>query len=160
VFVLGCGGAGRAVALTCAAHGATRLALADVEERRCTAVAAEIAALGSEVEATVVGGGPARWPAAARAADVVVQATPVGMKPGDVCPLPPDAFRVGQWAFDLVYHIPETVFMRAARQGGATAANGLGMLLHQGARAFTIWTGRDADVEAMRRALARAVFGA
>jgi len=49
--------------------------------------------------------------------------------------------------------------MRSARQGGATAANGLGMLLHQGARAFTIWTGREADVEAMRRALAKAVYG-
>ena len=70
-----------------------------------------------------------------------------------------EAFRAGQMAFDLVYMYPETGFMRNARAAGARAANGLGMLLHQGAAAFTIWTGRPAAVDAMRAALERAVYG-
>jgi shikimate dehydrogenase len=54
---------------------------------------------------------------------------------------------------------PETAFLRAAREGGARTANGLGMLLHQGARALTIWTGRAAPVAVMRTALEQAVYG-
>ena len=70
-----------------------------------------------------------------------------------------DHFRPGQRAFDLIYHVAETVFMRAAQAGGAQASNGLGMLLHQGARAFHIWTGMDPSVAAMRQALEKAVYG-
>ena len=49
--------------------------------------------------------------------------------------------------------------MSAAREAGAAVANGLGMLLHQGARAFTIWTEEAPDVDAMRRSLEEAVYG-
>ena len=159
VFVLGCGGAGRAVAITCAAKGAARLVLADVDSGRCRNVAAEIAALAPQADVRVADPRPETWPVAAREADLVVQATPIGMQAGADAPLPPAAFRAGQSAFDLVYTFPETVFMRAARAGGAQAANGLGMLLHQGARALTLWTGREAPVEVMRAALAKAVYG-
>ncbi len=159
VFVLGCGGAGRAVALMAAGAGASRLALADVDQAKRDSVAAELATLhpGLPVQHAAT---PAEQAAACRAADVVVQCTPVGMKPTDRPLLGPDAFRAGQRAFDLIYMTPETVFMEQARLGGARTANGLGMLLHQGARAFTIWTGREPDVAAMRAALQAAVYKA
>jgi shikimate dehydrogenase len=96
---------------------------------------------------------------ACREADLVVNATTVGMKKDDPPPLPADAFKRGQLAFDLVYMYPRTSFMKAAIKGGARAANGLGMLLHQGAYALSIWTGRKAPVEVMRRALEGAVYG-
>ena len=80
------------------------------------------------------------------------------MKPDDPPPLPSGAFRPGQWAFDLVYNLPETTFTRLAGEAGAKAVNGLGMLLHQGAEAFSIWTGNAAPVEVMRRALERALY--
>jgi shikimate dehydrogenase len=80
------------------------------------------------------------------------------MKAADASLLPPEAFAKGQLAFDLIYMYPETPFMRAAREGGARTANGLGMLLHQGARSFEIWTGRPADTAAMRAALEEAVY--
>jgi len=48
--------------------------------------------------------------------------------------------------------------MKAAAKGGARTANGLGMLLHQGAWAFTIWTGRKAAVDVMRKELEKAVY--
>jgi shikimate dehydrogenase len=159
ILVLGCGGAGRAVAITCAVQGARRLLLADVEEARTRRVADEIRALAPRVDITPLPADPGAWKAQAREADLVVQATPVGMKPDDKSLLDASAFRAGQLVFDLVYMYPETAFMKAARQAGAKASNGLSMLLHQGAYAFTIWTGRKADVAAMRHALEAAVYG-
>jgi shikimate dehydrogenase len=159
VFVLGCGGAGRAVAVTCAVQGAARVALADADAPRVEKLAAAIAAVAPRTPLEIAGAGPATWIQAARAADVIVQATPVGMRADDRSPLPPDGFRGGHLAFDLVYNVPETDFMRCARSAGARAANGLGMLLHQGAASFTIWTGRPAPVDVMRRTLESALYG-
>ena len=157
IFVLGCGGAGRAVALTCATQGAKRLWLADSDPARPQRVKSEIAGVAACVRTDVVGADG--WEKAAREADLVVQATPVGMKAGDRSLLTPSAFRAGQGAYDLVYMYPETAFMAAARAGGAKAANGLGMLLHQGAHAFEIWTGRTPPADVMRRALEAKVYG-
>lgn len=160
LFILGCGGAGRAVALTCAAEGAAELALADLEPVRVERLAPEVQATRAASRVHSVPTSPDAWAEAARRADLVVQCTPVGMKATDSSLLGPDSFRAGQMAFDLVYMYPETGFTRAARAAGARASNGLGMLLHQGAHAFTVWTGRPADVAAMRGALEQAVYGA
>ena len=152
VFVLGAGGAGRAVALMCGEAGAKSVTLGDIEVERCAKVAAEIRSAFPAC-AVQVATLAAEWPAAVRAADLVVQATPVGMKASDAALLKPNAFRAGQRLFDLIYWFPETTHMLAAKAGGATVANGLGMLLHQGARAFEIWTKQTAPVAAMRAAL-------
>ncbi|HMP74071.1 MAG TPA: shikimate dehydrogenase [Kiritimatiellia bacterium] len=157
IFVLGAGGAGRAVALVSARAGAAQIALADLDHSRCEAVAAEIHHAAPGIEA-LLATTPDQQIARCREADIIVQATPVGMKPGDRPLLPSQAFRPGQHAFDLIYMVPETIFMAEARLGGATTANGLGMLLHQGARAFEIWTGQSPDIHAMRTALERAVY--
>lgn len=158
VFVLGSGGAGRAVALMAAREGAQRVTLADLDQARCERVAAEIQKLFPAVQVAVATS-PYAQVSGAREADLVVQATPVGMKTEDQSLLGAEAFRGGQRAFDLIYHHSETIFMKAARAGGADASNGLGMLLHQGAKAFQIWTGLDPAVSAMRRALELAVYG-
>jgi shikimate dehydrogenase len=89
---------------------------------------------------------------------VVIQATPVGMKPSDQPVLDNEAFRAGQKVFDLIYMYPETALLSRARQAGADISNGLGMLLHQGALAFEIWTGQKADPAAMRLALSQSVY--
>ncbi|MGM0401968.1 MAG: shikimate dehydrogenase [Chloroflexota bacterium] len=88
---------------------------------------------------------------AASEADLVVNATPVGMWPEEDAspwleevPFPPGAF-----CFDLIYNPRETRLMRTARTAGAGASNGLGMLVHQGAEAFERWTGREAPVKVM-----------
>ncbi|MEI8121488.1 MAG: shikimate dehydrogenase [bacterium] len=158
LFVLGCGGAGRAIAITAAGEGAKRLILADIDSDRCRAIARDIATLTPATQVELAGTSPLEWMKLTRRADLIVQATPVGMKADDVCPLTPAAFRPGQLAFDLVYNRPTTCFTAAAIQGGAKSANGLGMLLHQGAEAFTIWTGKPAAVEVMRKALENALY--
>lgn len=158
VFVLGCGGAGRAVAITAAVEGAERILLADIDGNRCLSVAKDIAVFAPAVKVETVGTEAASWARRIRDAGLIVQASPVGMKPEDVCPVPSSAFRKGQLAFDLVYNLPETCFTRTAAAGGAKAVNGLGMLLHQGAEAFTIWTGQPAAVGVMRQALEGALY--
>jgi shikimate dehydrogenase len=158
VFVLGSGGAGRAVATTCAAEGAACVALTDLDPQRAQRVAQEIGRMNTACRIETVDPDATAWVAASRAADLVVQATPVGMKPSDASPLPASAFRSEQMAFDLVYMYPQTAFMRGAVDGGARAANGLGMLLHQGARAFFIWTGKQPPVDVMRRELEAEVY--
>lgn len=159
LFVMGCGGAGRAVAITAACEGAARLILADIDQARCDAVSRDIAALSPATKTEWAGATAAEWARRTPDANLVIQASPVGMKPNDICPLPPSAFRTGQLAFDLVYNRPDTCFTQAAIAGGAKAANGLGMLLHQGAEAFTIWTGKPAAVGVMRDALQKALYG-
>ena len=150
VLVLGCGGAGRAVALACAQSGAAAIALANRSEEKARRLAQDLSLVPdcrSQIRTVT------DWCAASRDADLVVQCTSAGLHAGDASPLPPEAFRQGQVLYDVVYTAPVTPTMRVAQAAGATAANGLGMLIHQGAHAFKLWTGLDADIRAMREAL-------
>jgi shikimate dehydrogenase len=160
VLLLGSGGAGRAVAITCARAGARKIFLTDLDVARAGRVAAEISRLAPRTATEVVLFCPDAWRSASMASNLVIQATPVGMKKGEKSLLDPDAFRSGQCVYDLIYMYPQTPFMKAATRGGARVSNGLGMLLHQGAFSFQIWTGKKADVKAMRRALEAEVYGA
>ena len=97
---------------------------------------------------------------ALQSADLVVQATSLGMYPccAQTVPLPFNLFRPGQVACDLVYNPVQTEFLRRAGEAGATVMGGLGMLLHQGALAFELWTGKAAPLEAMGKALVKTVW--
>lgn len=159
VFIIGSGGAGRAVAITCAVKGAERIALTDMVADRPQQAAAEISRLVPEAAVETIPADQRTWEKTCADTDLVVQTTPVGMKEDDESLLAPTAFHERHIVFDLVYMYPETAFMKAARQSGARAANGLGMLLHQGARALSIWTGHKAPVDVMRKALEEEVYG-
>jgi shikimate dehydrogenase len=156
VFVLGCGGAGRAVALMAALNGAKTITLCDVDLLRMQNLMEEIKTGAPQV--TVLFASEASKLQQCREADLIIQASPVGMKKEDPSLLPPESFRKGQRAFDLIYMYPETAFLSTAKAAGAQTANGLGMLLHQGAKAFNVWTGIEPDVGAMRKALEKAVY--
>lgn len=85
---------------------------------------------------------------------VIVNTTPLGMAPEtqrsiwhEEWPFPPRGF-----VYDLIYTPAETRLMRQASAAGVPAVNGLGMLLHQGAEAFYLWTGVRPDLEVMRNA--------
>ena len=82
--------------------------------------------------------------------DLVVNATPVGMS-GEPPPFDPALLHEGQFVFDTVYPV-ETQLLRAARARGMRSAGGLGMLVHQGALAFSLWTGVAPPLDVMRAA--------
>jgi shikimate dehydrogenase len=87
-------------------------------------------------------------------ADLIVNATPVGMAAGDGLPfdLDPELLHQGQFVADLIYAPATTPLLAAARVRGAGTANGLGTLIHQAARQVAIWTGNPAPLEAMSAA--------
>ena len=87
-------------------------------------------------------------------ADVVVNATPLGMKDGDPLPIPSEYVRKGRAFCDAVYRPGhETPLVRLARERGVPVVAGGRMLLHQGVLAQKIWTGREPHVMAMDRAI-------
>jgi shikimate dehydrogenase len=89
------------------------------------------------------------------AVPLIVNTTPLGMSPHVDSTVWPDAvpFPAGAVVYDLVYNPPQTRLMQQAVAAGCRAFNGLGMLLYQGALAFTLWTGAQPDVAVMRQAL-------
>lgn len=149
--VLGTGGAARAVCLALAGAGAAEVA---VLGRRAEAVA--------DIRALCGGSGRAATVDDVEGADLVVNATPVGMlitsldgrTVGDELPFALDPGRLGphQLVVDLVYRPAVTPLITAARARGARAVNGLGMLIHQAAHQLSAWTGMDAPREAMSAA--------
>ena len=93
-------------------------------------------------------------------ADILVNATPVGLFPNmEEMPLVAMAsIRPDLLVCDVIPNPPRTAFLRAAEARGARTLDGLGMLVYQGAIAFQMWTGVEAPINVMRRALAE-VFG-
>jgi shikimate dehydrogenase len=85
--------------------------------------------------------------------DWIIQSTSLGLK-GEASPVSLKSARKGALAVDLIYH-RETDFLKQARRFGLPHWGGLGMLLHQGALSFEIWTSRKAPIEVMRQALVK-----
>ena len=155
-LVLGAGGAARSVVFALARAGA-HVAVYNRTQERAQALAAGLAPHlpGADVQIVAVAG----LAAALRSADLVVNTTSVGMTGGPPgSPLPTGAqLRAGATVYDLIYTPRLTPFLRQARACGAQTIGGLGMLVHQGAQALTLWTGREAPVDVMERAARRAL---
>ncbi len=162
VLIVGCGGAGRALAFTCARDGALEIGLADKIASKARVLACEIADRlpDAVAQVNVLSGDPEVWARYGRDCDLLLHCTSAGLHAGDESPIPGEAFHEGQLLYDLVYTARVTPTMRVAQAAGADTLNGIGMLMHQGAEAFRIWTGLDADTKAMRTALEAKVYAA
>lgn len=148
--VRGSGGAARAIVLALARAGAAEVVVVPGRSVEKAEVAAGLAGAAGRV-------GTARE---AAGADLVVNATTLGMAAAATGELPFDPARLGpgQLVIDIVY--PLTAFVVAARERGASADHGLGMLVHQAAAAFRLWTGHEAPLGAMAAAALAALSGA
>ena len=147
--VVGAGGAGRAVAFTLAEScDAVHVANRTVERAESLAADVREELPGSTVTAGGLGTLTNRVPEA----DLLVNATSVGMEAGET-PVSADLLHADLAVLDAVYSPVETRLLRDAADAGATTIDGGWMLLFQGAVAFERWTGRDAPVEAMNDAL-------
>lgn len=144
VGILGAGGAAGAVAT-----GVQRAGAASVSVWNRTAIkAADLVASLPTGMARV-----AAVPSELSDADLLVSCVPVEAVPDELACGP------GQVVVDLVYHPPVTPLMERARAAGATAHNGLGLLVHQAGEQFRLWTGHDAPVDVMARAAREALEG-
>ncbi len=152
--VLGAGGAARAIVYALLGARAT-VTVANRTVEKAHRLADELGRLfGARVSVMSLHASRALARALAEA-DLLVNATSVGMAPhADACPLPADVpIPPSLTVYDAVYNPRETMLLQLARRAGARAVDGLGMLLHQGAVAFELWTGVKAPVEVMRGAL-------
>jgi shikimate dehydrogenase len=146
VLLLGAGGAARAVVHALVEDGVEGIWIRNRSPARAEALAREL----GEGRAWLAEGSPQALPPM----DVVVNATRLGLHPGDPFPLAPHDLPPGDpVCLDLVYAPDETPWVRAVRPLGLRAADGREMLVQQGAAAFERWWGREAPVEVMRRAL-------
>jgi shikimate dehydrogenase len=153
VVLLGAGGTGRTVALKLASENVAELFLVNRTLGKAGEILNEIKKRFPSVR---VGAGYPK-----NDVDLLMNTTPLGLKADDSSPLDEKQFslRRTRAVYDVIYRPVETPLLRAAREAGCITANGTGMLLHQGAAAFEIWTGKPAPVEVMRRALEQNIYG-
>lgn len=151
VVLLGAGGAARAAAVQCLRMGCASLWIVNRNPERLGELLRDLAPVSGGIP--VSGGLPAGLPAS----PLVINATSVGMKPGEGSPLDLAGFPAGTAVFDMIYKPACTPLLAQAKALGFKAANGLGMLAGQGALALSLWTGRKVDPAWMREALSRVV---
>jgi shikimate dehydrogenase len=144
VALLGAGGGAAAVCAAVARWPGARIRLVNRTAERARSLAARFPYLVTPVDRR----------AALRDATIVVNATPAGLREGEPFPVPLELIPRDAAVMDLAYRRGETAWIRAARAAGHPAADGLEMLIAQGAHAFERWFGRAPDVGAMRMALA------
>lgn len=161
VLLLGAGGgAGRAIAVQCALERCERLCLVNRSPEKAKALATELAPRFSSDRLL----GPtercvwAEWTEDCLAqeiaqSDLIINASSIGMRRTDPAALPAHLLTANLLVYDTVYAGGRTPLLENAEAAGARAANGLSMLLHQGALAFETWFNRSAPLEAMRAAL-------
>jgi shikimate dehydrogenase len=160
VMLLGAGGGARAIALQCAKENSERLVIANRTVEAAQKLADQLRDFFSgpkvlgpvpRLQAIPLEEAAIRFQIAN--VDLIVNATPLGLNSGDASPIPARLLAPHLMVYDTIYSAERTPLVSAAIEAGARAANGLSMLLHQGALAFEIWFQREAPLDIMRRAL-------
>ncbi|MEO7931981.1 MAG: shikimate dehydrogenase [Chthoniobacterales bacterium] len=143
ILILGAGGgAGRAIATQCRLENCRSLTLANRTLEKITELAAILDAetvSWNEISLSNI--------------DLIINASSVGMKSGEVSPIPGSLLNSTHLVFDTIYVGKKTPLQIAASSAGAKSANGLSLLLHQGVLALEFWLGQPVPVEVMRRGL-------
>lgn len=161
VMLIGAGGGtGHAIAWQCALENCERLVLINRTYEKAQALAERLRpyfagprVLGPAARLEAIAWDESALRMQLADIDLIVNATPLGMNPSDPSPIPARLLAPHHMIFDCVYGSSKTSFLRAADEAGARGANGLSMLLHQGALSFSIWFDREAPIDAMRKAL-------
>jgi shikimate dehydrogenase len=150
ICVMGAGGASRAISVYLCKAKPKSISIYDIDKRRLAALARH---LRSEFKNIEIRAADSIAGLNIGEADLLLNATPVGMSEADPCLVDKKFFHKGLLVYDLIYNPQETKLLARARDCGAKVSNGLGMLLYQGMLSFEIWTGKKAPKEVMRKAL-------
>lgn len=152
VVLLGAGGAARAAAITCLHGECASLWIGNRSQTNLRALADQLVPTARRMQIPLhtfdlANPSPQIPPDA-----IVINATASGLKPGDPAPIDVSKLPGCPCIYDMVYNPPVTPLLQAARDRGLRAANGLTMLVHQGARALEIWTEQTVRADIMLRA--------
>lgn len=150
VILLGAGGAARGAAVECLHLRCAELWIGNRTGGTLTALLTELAPLAGKTR--LQGFDLARPPDILPKAAIVINATSLGLKPDDAAPI--DLRKIPQptCVYDMIYRPPQTTLLRQAAGLGLATANGLSMLVHQGARSLELWTGVTVPVSVMHDA--------
>ncbi len=140
IVIVGAGGAARSIALAMAEHGA-RVGIFNRTATSAEEVVEIVGAASSVVQEEAI-----------READVIVNATPLGMS-NDSLPFDPTLLSKGQSLIDLIYEPEKTALLLEAESLGVKTLNGVGMLLHQAGAQFQLWTGCEPPLREMAQAV-------
>jgi shikimate dehydrogenase len=158
ITMIGSGGAAGAVLAALVLAGAAHVTVISRDPSHAEDLVDRIGVHSRETELVALAAGPDNGPFVEKA-DVVVNATPLGMHPGDDLPVDPHWLRPGQVISDMVYRPTMTPLLLAAAAAGATPVGGLGMLVAQGAMSLELWNS-DSTVTAPRDAMRKAAEAA
>jgi shikimate dehydrogenase len=164
VVILGTGGAARAACVGLLEKGAGEVVLLGRNEAQLQKILRHVSTLAVKIHSTshVDGAlfGDSDVTEFLSNTDLVVNATPVGLKSGDSTLLiDVKAIPISALVMDMIFNPPLTPLLRTARAHGCQVLNGLSMLLYQGALAFELWTGQPAPIKVMQKALGLAKEG-
>jgi shikimate dehydrogenase len=157
VVLLGAGGAARAAAVQCLREGCAGLWIVNRSRPNLESLLALLAPLARGI--VVRGAGPGQRPGGLPARAIIINATSAGLRPSDPAPADLAAFPGAAAVYDMIYNPPHSRLLAQAQALGIPGANGLGMLVHQGAKSLEVWTGIPASqtAPAMRAAAAKAL---
>ncbi|HXQ80156.1 MAG TPA: shikimate dehydrogenase [Opitutaceae bacterium] len=157
VVLLGAGGAARGAAVECLRAGCAALWIMNRTWANLDTLLKHLAPLAGKVPVGAMA--PGRAAAGLQPGAIVINATSAGLRAGDSAPADLAALPGIAAVYDMIYNPPETRLLAQARALGLPHANGLGMLVHQGAKALEIWTGipSSSTAPAMRAAAAKAL---
>ena len=154
IALIGAGGAGRAVAVSLSTNNPQAVAIYDIDKTKVSSLTSHLKEKFNNIEFKSVSSIEGLN---IRDCALLVNATPIGMKDSDLCLVDEKFIHKGLLVYDLIYNPTETKLLKMAKEKGARAYNGLGMLLYQGALSFEHFTGRPAPIEIMRQALEEGV---
>lgn len=149
VLLIGAGGAGKAVAVKLAERGVERLVITDKIEEKAKALVGRLQENIPDCPVYAMPPGDKEFAKTLFGSTLLINATPVGMKEGDPPIIDPEYLHKGLFVYDVIYN-RETPLIEAAKKRGLRTLDGMGMLIHQGAASFEIWTGQKAPIEVMR----------
>jgi shikimate dehydrogenase len=157
VVLLGAGGAARGAAVRCLRDGVASLSIGNRGQERLRTLLDHLAPFAGAIplRGFALDAPPADLPPGA----LVINSTTVGLKGSEGAPVDLTKLPAPARVYDMIYNPPQTPLLAQAAALGLPHANGLSMLVHQGAHALTLWTQLEAPVEIMDRA-ARAAFAA
>ncbi len=152
ILVLGAGGgAGKAISTQLNREGCANLYLSNRTVSKLEKMAENLPL--TETRVHLLGNSSTELEAIAGEVQIIINVTSMGMKPDDYLPIPVRCLTAQHMVYDAIYNPPLTSLLESARDRGAAVANGLSMLIHQGAISFEIWTGKQPDTGLMKKAI-------
>jgi len=150
VCVLGAGGASRAAISQCLSSGAAKVSIANRTTEKAEQLVARLRELGLEDAIQILQ--PEDVSRSVSPGTLIINATSLGLREDDPLPVEVSSLPENCFLYDMIYNPWETCFLKEGRARGYPVSNGLGMLVHQGARSLKIWTECEVNARTMESA--------